>query len=481
MVSIDLFVKYGSLVSLRRPNPFTHDFGGRINIADFEKSLPQPLQQIKKRGYAMKDVVIVSGSRTAVAAFGGALQSVPVTELGALVIRDVLNRKGLKPALSHQMKEFTPKKLQDQGVTELEQKYAGWADSNTPIVVDEVIMGNVLQAAQKQNTARQAAIYAGLPKETPAYTINKLCGSGLKSIALGASAIMTGEADVVIAGGMENMSMAPMALPKARWGHRMEINGIGEVYDLLVFDGLYETFYGYHMGVTAENIAKKYGISRQDQDELGVLSHQRAKKAIDDKLFAGEIVPVVTKTRKGDTVFDTDERPMDTNLEKMSRLKPAFMKDGTVTAGNASGINDAAAAVLMMSAEKAAAMGLEPIVHIRAFATGAIDPAYMGLGPVPAIKKVLHTAGMTLADIDLIELNEAFAAQAIGCFRELGIPADKPNELGSGISLGHPIGCTGARQMVTGMNQMKRRGCRTGLISMCIGGGMGMAMIVEQK
>jgi acetyl-CoA C-acetyltransferase len=261
----------------------------------------------------------------------------------------------------------------------------------------------------------------------------------------------------------------------------MEINGIGEVYDLMVFDGLYETFYGYHMGVTAENIAKKYGISREEQDELGVLSHQRAKKAINEKLFADEIVPVVTKTRKGDVIFDTDERPMDTNMEKMTKLKPAFIKDGTVTAGNASGINDAAAAVLLMSAEKASAMGLEPIVHIRAFASGALDPAYMGLGPVPAIKKALHIAGMTLNEIDMIELNEAFAAQAIGCFRELNIPADRPNELGSGISLGHPIGCTGARQMVTGANQMKRKGYRTGLISMCIGGGMGMAMIIEQK
>ena len=479
MVSIDFLAKYGKLIYLIRTNIFY--FSGRLEITDFDASLSQLLQQIKKRGYFMKDVVIVSSSRTAVASFGGALQSVPVTELGALVIRDVLSRKGLKPAVSDQMKSFTPEKLQDQDVTELEQKYAGWADSNTPIVVDEVIMGNVLQAGQRQNTGRQATIYAGLPKETPAYTINKLCGSGLKSIALGASAIMTGEADVVIAGGMENMSMAPMALPKARWGHRMEINGIGEVYDLMVFDGLYETFYGYHMGVTAENIAKKYGISREEQDELGVLSHQRAKKAINEKLFADEIVPVVTKTRKGDVIFDTDERPMDTNMEKMSKLKPAFIKDGTVTAGNASGINDAAAAVLLMSAEKASVMGLEPIVHIRAFASGALDPAYMGLGPVPAIKKALHIAGMTLNDIDMIELNEAFAAQAIGCFRELNIPADRPNELGSGISLGHPIGCTGARQMVTGTNQMKRKGYRTGLISMCIGGGMGMAMIIEQK
>jgi acetyl-CoA C-acetyltransferase len=323
-------------------------------------------------------------------------------------------------------------------------------------------------------------IGAGIPKETSAFTINKVCGSGLKAIALGASAIMTGESDVVLAGGQENMSMAPMALPKARWGHRMELTGKGDIYDLMVFDGLYEIFYGYHMGLTAENIASIYDISRQEQDELGVLSHSRARKAIEDGTFSQEIVPVVIKTRKGEIVFDTDERPMETSMEKMGKLRPAFKKDGSVTAGNASGINDAAAAVLLMSADKAKEMGLEAIVKIKAFASGGVDPAYMGLGPVPAVRKVLKTAGMTLDDINMIELNEAFASQAIGCMRELGIDNERPNELGSGISLGHPIGCTGARQMVSGMNQMKRKGYNTGLITMCIGGGMGMAMIVER-
>ncbi|MFO7964707.1 MAG: acetyl-CoA C-acetyltransferase [Desulfobacterales bacterium] len=429
----------------------------------------------------MKDVVIVSGSRTAIGSFGGSLQSVPATQLGALVIKDVMNRAGLKPTVSRQMHDLAPESIKDQGITDLEQKYADWSDSQAPVAVDEVIMGNVLQAALGQNSARQAMIYAGLPKETPAYTVNKVCGSGLKAIALGASAIMTGQADVVIAGGLENMSLAPMALPKARWGHRMEISGTGDIYDLMVFDGLYEIFYGYHMGVTAENIAKQYDVSRKEQDELGLLSHQRARKAIVDGIFADEIVPVVIKGRKGDTVVDTDERPMDTSMEKMGKLRPAFVKDGTVTAGNASGINDAAAAVLMMSAEKAKEMGLEPIVSIREFAAGGVDPAFMGLGPVPAIKKVLNTSGMTLDDIDAIELNEAFASQAIGCMRELNIPVDRPNELGSGISLGHPIGCTGARQMVTAMYHMKRNGYATGLVSMCIGGGMGMAMIVERK
>ena len=291
---------------------------------------------------------------------------------------------------------------------------------------------------------------------------------------------MTGSADVIMAGGQENMSQVPMALPKARWGHRMELTGVGDIYDLMVFDGLYEIFYGYHMGVTAENIASMYAISRQEQDELGVLSHTRARTAMNEGLFAQEIAPVVIKSRKGDTVFDTDERPMDTDLEKMGKLKPAFKKDGSVTAGNASGINDAAAAVLLMSADKARELGLEALVKIKAFASGGVDPAYMGLGPVPAIRKALKIAGMTLNDIDMIELNEAFAAQAIGCLRELGLENDRPNELGSGISLGHPIGCTGARQMVTGMNHMQRKGYNTGLISMCIGGGMGMAMIVER-
>jgi acetyl-CoA C-acetyltransferase len=428
----------------------------------------------------MEEVVIVSGSRTAIGTFGGGLKDVPVTELGAVVMKDVFKRVDLRPVSGAVMQDVAPDKLKDQGLTELENKSYDWNDDAQPVAVDEVIMGNVLQAAQGQNPARQAMIGAGIPKETPAYTINKVCGSGLKAIALGASAIMLGQAEVVLAGGQENMSLAPMALPKARWGHRMELTGVGDVLDLMVFDGLWEIFYGYHMGLTAEAIASLYDISRQEQDELGVLSHTRARSAIVEGLFAKEIAPVVIKTRKGETVFDADERPMDTSMEKMGKLRPAFKKDGTVTAGNASGINDAAAAVLLMSAAKAKALSLEPIVKIKAFASGGVDPAYMGLGPIPAIRKALTAAGMTLGDINMIELNEAFAAQAIGCMRELGIENDRPNELGSGISLGHPIGCTGARQMVTGMNHMQRNGYNTGLFTMCIGGGMGMAMIVER-
>lgn len=428
----------------------------------------------------MKDVVVVSGARTAIGGFGGGLRSVPAIDLGAVVIKDVLKRINLRPVAGAAAKDFAPDKLKGQGIIDLEKKSYDWSDDAAEVAIDEVIMGNVLQAAQGQNPARQAMIGSGIPKETPAFTINKVCGSGLKAIALGASAIMTGSADVILAGGMENMSQVPMALPKARWGHRMELTGVGDIYDLMVFDGLYEIFYGYHMGVTAENIADMYAISRQEQDELGVLSHSRARSAMHEGIFNQEIVPVAIKTRKGETVFDTDERPMDTNLEKMGKLRPAFKKDGTVTAGNASGINDAAAAVLLMTADKAKELALDPIVKIKAFAAGGVDPAYMGLGPVPAIRKALHTAGMAIDDIDMIELNEAFASQAIGCMRELGIENDRPNELGSGISLGHPIGCTGARQMVTGINHMQRQGYNSGIISMCIGGGMGMAMIVER-
>ncbi|KPJ76720.1 MAG: acetyl-CoA acetyltransferase [Deltaproteobacteria bacterium SG8_13] len=428
----------------------------------------------------MREAVIVSGVRTAIGNFGGSLQSVPAVDLGAAVLKAALRRAGLRPEVSTQVEAMAPDKLKGAGLIELEKKQRDWEASATPVSVDEVIMGQVLQAGLGQNPARQAMIRAGISKETPAMTVNKVCGSGLKAVAIGASAIMTGQAEVVLAGGQENMSQVPLSLPKARWGHRMEISGVGEVVDLMVFDGLYEIFYGYHMGITAENIAAMYGISRREQDELGVLSHRRARAAIAEGLFEEEILPVAVKTRKGESVFAVDERPLDTDVEKMAKLRPAFKPDGTVTAGNASGINDAAAAVLMMSAERARTLNLESIVRIKAFAAGGVDPAYMGLGPVPAIRKALDAAELQLSDIDLIELNEAFAAQAIGCMRELGIETDRPNELGSGISLGHPIGCTGTRQVVTAMHQMRRKGYASGLISMCIGGGMGMAMVIER-
>ncbi|SCY32605.1 thiolase family protein [Desulfoluna spongiiphila] len=428
----------------------------------------------------MKNVVIVSGSRTAVGTFGAGLKSVSVADLGAVVMKETLKKAGLRPDVSAAMQAACPDALKDQGITELEAKGRDWDDTATPVTVDEVIMGNVLQAAQGQNPARQAMIRAGFPKETPTFSLNKVCGSGLKAIALGAQSIMCGDAEVVLAGGMESMSNAPMALPKARWGHRMELTGVGEVTDLMVFDGLYEIFYGYHMGITAENIVEKYGISRQEQDELALMSHNRALGAIKTGVFKPEIADVVIKSRKGDTLFNVDERPMETSMEKLAKMRPAFKRDGSVTAGNASGINDGAASVLMMTEEKAKELGLTPIVKIKGFASGGLDPAYMGLGPIPAVRKVMGRLNMSVSDIEMIELNEAFASQAIGCMRELNIPVDKPNQLGSGISLGHPIGATGARQMVTGMYHMQRENLATGLISMCIGGGMGMAMVIER-
>jgi len=426
-----------------------------------------------------KEVVVVAGVRTPIGNFGGSLKDVPLVQLGGKVIGDVLRSKGLRPLPPSGNVEYRPALL-EKGIIELEKKYYNWDDSAKGVQVDEVIMGNVLQAGQGQNPARQATIVGGLPKEVNAYAVNKLCASGLKAIALGVQTIATGAADVIVSGGMESMSNVPYALPKARWGYRMDTNGRGEVYDLMVFDGLLESLYGYHMGMTAENIAERYKISRHDQDELGLISHQRARTAIKDGIFKEEITPVQLPPKRGQqTVFDTDERPMDTTLEKMAALQPAFKKDGTVTAGNASGINDAAASVLLMSEEACAANGLKPMARVLGFASGAVDPAYMGLGPIPAVKKALKIAGISLDDIGLIELNEAFAAQALACIRELGLSLDRTNVYGSGISLGHPIGCTGTRVVVTLLHGMKRRNSKYGLASMCVGGGQGMAAIFE--
>ncbi|MFA5384573.1 MAG: acetyl-CoA C-acetyltransferase [Eubacteriales bacterium] len=430
----------------------------------------------------MKEVVIVSGARTPIGTFGATLKDVPAFKLGALVIRESLKRAGLRPKSGPELMSFGAEALKDMGMPDLEKKAYDWDDSLPEVQVDEVIMGNVLQGGLGQNPARQAAIFGGIPKESNAFTVNKVCASGMKAIALGAQAIMTGDAEVVIAGGMESMSCAPYILPKARWGYRMDVTSKGKLIDMMVLDGVWEIFYGYHMGNTAENIAAKYGITRLEQDELGLLSHQRARKAIKEGLFKDEIVPVIIPQKKGDpVVFDTDERPMDTSLEKMSKMAPAFRKDGTVTAGNASGINDAAAAVLMMTADKARELGLQPLATFRGFAGGGVDPAYMGIGPVPAVKKVLSKTGLSLADMDVIELNEAFASQAIGCIRELGVSLDNTNLLGSGISLGHPIGCAGARLVVTMIHEMKRNNRKLGLATMCIGGGQGAAIVLERK
>ncbi|MFC1822002.1 acetyl-CoA C-acetyltransferase [Thermodesulfobacteriota bacterium] len=426
----------------------------------------------------MGDVVIVNGVRTAVGNFGGTLKSTPVVDLGVIVLKETLKKAGLRPVATEAMTQFEADALKGAGMIELEKKAYDYDDSLQPVQIDEVIMGNVVGAGQGQNVARQAMIRAGISKESNAFTINKVCASGMKAVALGAQAIRSGEAEVILAGGMENMSLIPFALPAARWGARM--NHV-ELVDLMVFDGLYEIFYGYHMGITAENIVEKYGISRQEQDELGAMSHLRAMKAITEGTFKQEIVPVAIPQRRGDPLlFDTDERPMDTTPEKMGKLPPAFKKDGTVTAGNASGINDAAAALLLMSEEKADELGLKPLVKIRACSGGGVDPAYMGLGPVPAVRKILQKENLTINDFGAIELNEAFAAQAIACMRELKCDQEKTNVLGSGISIGHPIGCTGARILLTLMGEMVRNGHELGLASLCIGGGQGMATVLER-
>jgi len=340
-------------------------------------------------------------------------------------------------------------------------------------------MGNVLQAGLGQNSGRQASIFGGVPKETNAYTINKVCSSGLKAIINGIQSIVAGDNEVVVAGGMENMSLTPFALPSLRWGARMFDT---KAIDLMVLDGIWEIFYGYHMGLTAENIAAKYGISREEQDKFGLVSHQRARKAIKEGLFKAEIIPVIIPQKKGDPiVFDTDERPMDTSLEKMLKIPPAFKKDGTVTAGNASGLNDAAAAVVIMTRDKAKELGIKPMGKIISYAAGGVDPQFMGLGPIPAIRKALRKANMTLDKIDLIELNEAFASQSLACIKELKIDMERCNVFGGGISLGHPIGCTGARLVTTALYAMKRLNLKYGLVSMCIGGGQGLAAVLESE
>jgi acetyl-CoA C-acetyltransferase len=426
----------------------------------------------------MREVVIVSAARTAVGSFGQSLKDVPVVKLGGAVIKEAIKRAGIRPSRTKDA-DVAPEIFGGKLDTDLEAKYYDFDASLKEVEIDEVIMGNVLQAGLGQNSARQAAIFGGVPKETNAYTVNKVCASGLRSIVNGAQAIMAGDADVIVAGGMENMSLVPYALPTLRFGARMFNT---EMVDLMVMDGVWEIFYGYHMGLTAENIAAKYGITREEQDMFGLVSHQRARKAIKEGWCKPEIVPYLIPQKKGDPiVFDTDERPMDTSMEKMAKLGTAFKKDGTVTAGNASGLNDAAAAVVLMSRDKAKELGIKPLGKIVSYAGGGVDPQYMGLGPVPAVKKALKKADLTLDKIDMIELNEAFASQAISNMRELKLDGERTNMHGGGISIGHPIGCTGARLIVTLMHQLPRLGLKRGIATMCIGGGQGMAMIVERE
>lgn len=392
----------------------------------------------------MREVVIVSAVRTPIGAFGGSFKDVSAVKLGAVVVKEALARANVKPEL-----------------------------------VDEVIFGSVLQAGLGQNVARQVAIAAGIPNEVPSMTINKVCGSGLKTVILGAQAIMTGDADIIVAGGTENMSMAPYLLPNARWGYRM---GDGAIIDYMVHDGLTDIFNNYHMGITAENIAEQWNITREEQDKFALESQLRAERAIKEGRFKDEIVPVEVPQKKGDPiVVDTDEHPrFGTTLEALAKLKPAFKKDGTVTAGNASGINDGAAAVVLMSKEKAEELGIKPLVTIVSYASAGVDPKIMGYGPVPASQKALAKANMTVEDIDLVEANEAFAAQALAVMKGLGLDPEKTNVNGGAIALGHPIGCSGTRILVTLIHEMIKRDAKTGLATLCIGGGQGTALIVKR-
>jgi acetyl-CoA C-acetyltransferase len=428
----------------------------------------------------MKEVVIVSGARTAIGNFGGALQDIPAAQLEAITIKAALKKAGVRPGRSPALDGFAPKAFQGVGEIDLEKKYDDYDKSLKEIFIDEVIIGNVLQAGQGQNPGRQSQIYAGIPKEVNAFTVNKICASSMKAIALAAQAIKAGDADVIVAGGTENMSQAPFYLPRARWGYRMAMPN-AELVDGMVYDGLWELFYNYHMGITAENIGVKYNISRTEQDAFSAESNGRAIAACKSGILKDEIVPVEIKVKRETRLFDIDEHPRESTVETLARLAPAFKKDGTITAGNASSINDAAAAVLVMSEEAAKKYGLKPMAYIKSYASGGIDPAYMGMGAVPAAYKALKLAGLSIKDINLFELNEAFASQAIGCIREMGIDIKICNVNGGGVSLGHPIGCTGTRIVVTLMYEMQRRQSKYGLATLCIGGGQGMAMVLERK
>jgi acetyl-CoA C-acetyltransferase len=391
----------------------------------------------------MEDVVIVAAGRTAIGKFGGTLAKIPATELGAQVIKHLLAKTGIDPA-----------------------------------AVSEVIMGQVLTAGAGQNPARQAVIKAGLPDSVPASTLNVVCGSGLRATHLAAQAIKAGDAEIVIAGGQENMSASPHVLNGSRDGFRM---GDAKLVDTMIVDGLWDVYNQYHMGVTAENVARKYEITRAEQDEFALQSQLKAEAAIKDGKFKDEIIPIEIASKKGSTIFDTDEYPKQgATLDGLASLRPAFNKEGSVTAGNASGLNDGAAAVIMMSASKAKELGLTPLARIKSYALSGLDPAIMGMGPVPAARMALEKAGWTHEDVDLMEINEAFAAQAVAVNKQMGWDTSKINVNGGAIALGHPIGASGARVLVTLLHEMVRRDAKKGLASLCIGGGMGVALTVER-
>ncbi|WMM27000.1 acetyl-CoA C-acetyltransferase [Tissierella sp. MB52-C2] len=392
----------------------------------------------------MREVVIASAVRTPIGAFGGKFKDVSAVQLGTIVAKEALKRAKIEPNM-----------------------------------VEEVIFGNVLQAGLGQNVARQVSVHAGIPTEVPSFTVNKVCGSGLKTVQLAAQAILAGEADIILAGGTENMSQAPYLLKSARWGQRM---GNGEIVDYMVADGLWDIFNDYHMGITAENIVEKYSLTREEQDELAVSSQNKAEEAVKNGRFKEEIVPVEIPQRKGDPiVVDTDEYPrFGATIDGMGKLRPAFKKDGTVTAGNASGINDGAAALVIMSKEKAEELGITPLATIASYGSAGVDPSLMGTGPIPATRKALEKANIKVEDLDLIEANEAFAAQALSVIKDLNLDTSKINVNGGAIALGHPIGASGARILVTLLHEMKKRDAKNGLATLCIGGGQGIAMIVKR-
>jgi len=392
----------------------------------------------------MRDVVIVAAVRTAIGSFGGALSKLSAVQIGTIAAKEAIKRSGVKPEL-----------------------------------IQEAIIGNVIQAGLGQNIARQICLNAGMSEESSALTINKVCGSGLRAVSMAAQFIMCGDADIVLAGGTESMSNAPYALPNNRWGAKM---GDGKIVDTMINDSLWDAFNNYHMGVTAENIAEKWNITREDQDQFSLKSQLKTEKAMKEGKFKDEIVPVEIPQRKGDPIiFDTDEYPKaGSTIEKLRKLKPAFKKDGTVTAGNASGINDGAAMFIVMSKAKADELGVKALVTIKSYASGGVDPKIMGYGPVPATKKALQKAGITVADLDLIEANEAFAAQSLAVAKDLGFNTEIVNVNGGAIALGHPVGGSGARILVTLIHEMIKRDSKTGLATLCIGGGQGTAIIVER-
>lgn len=392
----------------------------------------------------MKKAVIVSAARTPIGSFGGAFASLSAVDLGVVAAKEAIKRAGIEPSM-----------------------------------VEEVYLGNVLGAGLGQNVARQVSLGAGIPIETPALTINMVCGSGLRAVSMAAQFVESGQCDIILCGGTESMTNAPYLLPKARWGHRM---GDGKVTDYMVNDGLWDVYNDYHMGITAENVAEQYGITREEQDKFAAQSQNRAEEAQKSGKFADEIVPVTIPQRKGDpVVIDTDEYPRHgSTVEKMSKLKPAFKKDGTVTAGNASGINDSAAALIIMSKEKADELGLKYMCEIVGYGSAGVDPKVMGLGPIPATKKALANAGWTIDDLELVEANEAFAAQALAVVHELGLNPEITNVNGGAIALGHPIGASGARILITLIYEMQKRDVKKGLATLCIGGGMGTSLLVQR-